>query len=68
MVLIVYKVHCIYPFSICPTELGIFEIFFPSEFFIINSFGDPLVYYPGYLKPEELIELGKAGIEQLNKY
>ena len=40
---------------------------YPS-LFIINSFGDPLVYYPGYLKPEELIELGKAGIEQLNKY
>jgi len=38
---------------------------YPS-LFIINSSGDPVVYYPGYLRPEELIELGKAGITQLN--
>lgn len=39
---------------------------YPS-LFIINSSGTPLVYYPGYLSPAELIELGKAGITQLNK-
>ncbi len=39
---------------------------YPS-LFIINSSGDPIVYYPGYLKPEELIDLGKTGIEHLNQ-
>jgi len=39
---------------------------YPS-LFILDASGKPTVYYPGYLKPEELIELGKTGIEQLNK-
>jgi len=39
---------------------------YPS-LFIVNSSGDPIVYYAGYLKPEELIELGKVGLEQINK-
>lgn len=38
---------------------------YPS-LFILNSSGNPVVYYAGYLKPEELIELGKAGLEQIN--
>ena len=38
---------------------------YPS-LFILNSEGDPVVYYPGYLWPDDLIELGIAGIEQLN--
>lgn len=38
---------------------------YPS-LFILNSDGAPVVYYPGYLRPEELIELGIAGIKQLN--
>ena len=37
---------------------------YPS-LFILNSSGNPVVYYPGYLRPSELIELGKAGLEQL---
>lgn len=39
---------------------------YPS-LFIINPEGQPLVYYPGFLRPEDLIELGKAGIQQLEK-
>ena len=37
---------------------------YPS-LFILNAKGEPVVYYPGYLKPEELIELGKAGLENI---
>ena len=37
---------------------------YPS-LFILNSEGDPVVYYPGYLGPDDLIELGIAGIERL---
>ncbi len=33
---------------------------YPS-LFILNSDGEPVVYIAGYLRPEELIELGKAG-------
>ena len=39
---------------------------YPS-LFIVNPSGGPVVYYAGYLKPEQLIELGKAGLEQINK-
>jgi len=39
---------------------------YPS-LFILSSSGEPLVYYAGYLKSVDFIELGKAGIEQLNK-
>lgn len=35
---------------------------YPS-LFMLNTKGEPIVYYAGYLKPEELIQLGKAGIE-----
>lgn len=35
---------------------------YPS-LFILNSKGEPIVYYAGYLKPDDLIQLGKAGIE-----
>ena len=39
---------------------------YPS-LFILNSSGEPLVYFAGFLKSGDFIELGKAGIEQLNK-
>jgi thioredoxin 1 len=39
---------------------------YPS-LFILDSSGNPLVYYPGYLSPTEFLELGKVGIEK-NKY
>ena len=32
--------------------------------FILNSKGDPLVYYAGYLRPTEFLEFGKAGLLQ----
>lgn len=35
---------------------------YPS-LFILNADGEPIVFYAGYLKPDELIQLGKAGIE-----
>ncbi len=35
---------------------------YPS-LFILNSKGKPLVYYAGFLQPADLIELGKAGLE-----
>lgn len=35
---------------------------YPS-LFVLNSKGEPIVSYAGYLKPEELIQLGKAGME-----
>lgn len=35
---------------------------YPS-LFMLNADGIPIVYYAGYLKPDELIQLGKAGIE-----
>lgn len=38
---------------------------YPS-LFILNSSGEPVVYFTGYLNPEELIELGKAGIENMS--
>lgn len=37
---------------------------YPS-LFIVNSLGEPVVYFPGYLEPEELVNLGKAGMERL---
>lgn len=33
---------------------------YPS-LFMLNTDGEPIVYFAGYLKPAELIELGKAG-------
>lgn len=38
---------------------------YPS-LFILKPNGELLAYYPGYLGPEEFIELGKAGIQQLD--
>jgi uncharacterized protein YyaL (SSP411 family) len=35
---------------------------YPS-LYVLNPDGDPVVYFAGYLQPAELIELGKAGIE-----
>jgi len=37
---------------------------YPS-LFILNSSGTAIVYYAGYLRPEDLIELGKAGLEHM---
>lgn len=35
---------------------------YPS-LFMLNVSGEPIVYHAGYLKPDELIQLGKAGKE-----
>lgn len=35
---------------------------YPS-LYMLNSKGEPIVHYAGYLKPKELIQLGKAGLE-----
>ena len=37
---------------------------YPS-LYVLNSAGEPLVYFTGYLNPTDLIELGKAGVDQL---
>ncbi len=37
---------------------------YPS-LFILNSEGDPVLYNTGYINPEGLLELGKAGLENL---
>lgn len=37
---------------------------YPS-LFMLNADGEPIVYYAGYLNPEELIQLGKAGLDAL---
>ena len=37
---------------------------YPS-LYILNASGKPIVYYAGYLRPKEFLELGKAGLEQL---
>jgi thioredoxin-related protein len=34
---------------------------------ILNTEGKPIAYYPGYLKPDGLLEFGKTGIEEFNK-
>lgn len=39
---------------------------YPS-LFILNAKGEPVVYYSGYLNPDEIIELGKAGMENMIK-
>lgn len=35
---------------------------YPS-LYILNARGEPIVHYAGFLRPEELVELGKAGME-----
>lgn len=35
---------------------------YPS-LFMLNTDGEPIVYYAGYLQPGQLIELGKAGLD-----
>ena len=39
---------------------------YPS-LFIVNSSGEAVLYYPGYIDAEQLIELGKAGIKRLDE-
>jgi len=41
-----------------------FDIHSYPSLFILSSDGEPVVYTAGYLRPEELIELGKAGVEK----
>ncbi|GAB4311720.1 MAG: hypothetical protein Kow00127_01820 [Bacteroidales bacterium] len=38
---------------------------YPS-LFMLNPNGEPVVYYAGYLKPEELIQFGQAGLDHKN--
>jgi len=37
---------------------------YPS-LFILNSSGNPVAYYPGYLRPLEFLEFGKTGLAQI---
>lgn len=37
---------------------------YPS-LFILDSSGNPIIYYPGYLRPMGFLALGKAGVEQI---
>ncbi len=37
---------------------------YPS-LYVLNSKGELIVYYSGYLGPDDLIELGKAGVDQM---
>ncbi len=39
---------------------------YPS-LFILDAQGNPLLYYPGYMRPNELLEFGKSGINQKEK-
>lgn len=39
---------------------------YPS-LYILNASGKPVVYYAGYLRPMEFLELGKAGLEQIKQ-
>lgn len=39
---------------------------YPS-LYILNARGEPIVHYAGFLKPEELIQLGEAGLRVNDK-
>jgi len=38
-----------------------------QSLFVLNPSGLAIVYYAGYLKPEDLIEPGKAGLEHMEQ-
>ena len=44
-----------------------FQIQAYPSLFILDTQGNPLLYYPGYMRPNELLELGKSGIKQKEK-